>query len=246
MNSPPDEADEQLRYAEYALGVLDAEARAAVEREMATNGQAAAAVAAWQAYLAPLAHAVPEVAPSPELWNGIRQRVGVRAARQRPKPPALWNNVRLWRWVGVGACALAAACLVLLLLFPFRAVFTPRGLMVSAIRQQNGVTDWTATMDLDRRQILIVPAETVSVGGNRSTELWLVPAGRAPIAVGVIRSDRPTVLPLGRALLAQLGPTAALAVSVEPRGGSPTGQPTGPIIATGAISGAPSPAERPA
>ncbi|TAN00659.1 MAG: hypothetical protein EPN40_03600, partial [Rhodanobacteraceae bacterium] len=36
-------------------------------------------------------------------------------------------------------------------------------------------------------------------------------------------------------LVARLDPTAALAVSVEPPGGSPTGQPTGPVIAKGAI-----------
>jgi anti-sigma-K factor RskA len=40
-------------------------------------------------------------------------------------------------------------------------------------------------------------------------------------------------------MLARLGPTAALAVSVEPAGGSPTGQPTGPVIAKGAIGAAP-------
>jgi len=39
-------------------------------------------------------------------------------------------------------------------------------------------------------------------------------------------------------MVARLGPTALLAVSVEPPGGSPTGQPTGPVIAKGAIGGA--------
>src|ERR1700692_3655656 len=48
-----------------------------------------------------------------------------------------------------------------------------------------------------------------------------------------------TTLALESAMLARLGPTAALAVSVEPVGGSPTGQPTGPVIAKGAISTVP-------
>jgi anti-sigma-K factor RskA len=46
-------------------------------------------------------------------------------------------------------------------------------------------------------------------------------------------------LALDPALLARLGPTAALAVSVEPIGGSPTGQPTGPVIGKGTIAAAP-------
>jgi anti-sigma-K factor RskA len=33
-----------------------------------------------------------------------------------------------------------------------------------------------------------------------------------------------------------LGPDATLAVSLEPPGGSPTGQPTGPVIASGKLT----------
>jgi anti-sigma-K factor RskA len=112
--------------------------------------------------------------------------------------------------------------------------------MVSSIRQDNGVTDWTATMDLDRKQIVVVPASIPAVPNGRSTQLWLIPAGKAPISVGVFVPDHAAVLPLSAQLLAQLGPTASLAVSYEPPGGSPTGQPTGMVIAKGAISGAPS------
>ncbi len=55
----------------------------------------------------------------------------------------------------------------------------------------------------------------------------------------MIARDKPTTIALDSAMLARLGPTAALAVSVEPLGGSPTGQPTGPVIAKGAIGAAP-------
>ena len=92
--------------------------------------------------------------------------------------------------------------------------------------------------DLDRKQIVVVPAASANIAADRSTQLWLIPAGRAPMSVGVFKPGAVTVLPLSATLLAQLGPTAALAVSVEPAGGSPTGQPTGPVIAKGAISAA--------
>jgi hypothetical protein len=74
-----------------------------------------------------------------------------------------------------------------------------------------------------------------TVPTGRSTQLWLIPAGRAPISVGVFAPDTTNVLPLSPELLTQLGPAAALAVSIEPLGGSPTGQPTGPVVAKGAI-----------
>ena len=85
----------------------------------------------------------------------------------------------------------------------------------------------------------MVPAVPTAFEPGRAPELWLIPAGQKPISVGMIMPDKPTTLVLDAALLSQLGPTAALAVSVKPIGGSPTGQPTGPVIAKGAISTAP-------
>ena len=88
-------------------------------------------------------------------------------------------------------------------------------------------------------QMVVVPAGPTAFERGRAPELWLIPAGQKPISVGMIMPDKPTTLVLDAALLSRLGPTALLAVSVEPIGGSPTGQPTGPVIAKGAISTAP-------
>ena len=90
-----------------------------------------------------------------------------------------------------------------------------------------------------RARMVVVPATPVAFAQGRAPELWLIPAGGKPISVGMIARDKPTTLALDPALLARLGPTAALAVSVEPLGGSPTGQPTGAVVAKGAISVAP-------
>lgn len=73
---------------------------------------------------------------------------------------------------------------------------------------------------------------------GKAPELWLIPPGQKPIALGMIGSKGSTTVKLSPALLAQLSAKALLAVSVEPPGGSPTGQPTGPVIAKGIISGA--------
>ena len=245
MNTPADNDQDHLRYAEYALGVLDADARAAVAQEILVNAQAATAVAMWQRQLAPLAEDIGEIAPAAHLWTNIRQTLRLDAPARVPPRPSLWENLRLWQWLGVGA-SLAAACLVVLVVAPPRqqqpgAVVTT-ALMVSTIRQENGVASWTATLDLTRREIIVVPASPGSVAPDRSTELWLIPSGQKPIPVGVFATATVTTLKLTPALLAQLGPKAILAVSVEPLGGSPTGQPTGPVVGTGAISGAPNPA----
>ncbi|HEY0802601.1 MAG TPA: anti-sigma factor [Steroidobacteraceae bacterium] len=240
MNTPADNDDDNLRYAEYVLGVLDADARAAVAREIQSTDEAAAAVALWQRRLTPLAREIAEAAPAPHVWARIQNALQLDApARVQPRK-GIWENLPLWRWIGIGASVVAAASIVLMVTYPRlppAPVAVSAGYMVSAIQQDNGVTGWTATTDLQRSRMVVVPATPVVLAQGRAPELWLIPAGQKPIAVGMITRDKPTTLALAPALLAQLGPTAVLAVSVEPVGGSPTGQPTGPVIAKGAISG---------
>jgi anti-sigma-K factor RskA len=244
MNASYDEDQNDLRYAEYVLGVLDADARASVAHEVATSDAAAVAVALWQRRLTPLVEVLPEVAPSEDVWIRIREALSWDVPRSTNRPMSFWNSARPWQWLSGVASLAAAVCVVMLLRAPVREAPEAAhvGVMVSSMRQDNGVTDWTATLDLDRKQIVVVPAAVAAVPAGRSTQLWLIPAGAAPISVGVFAPDRTVVLALSAQLLAQLRPTAALAVSVEPPGGSPTGQPTGPVIASGALSSAPSPA----
>ena len=246
MNTTADDGNNHLRYAEYVLGVLDADARAAVAHEIATTDEAATAVSLWQRRLMPLADTIAEVTPAPYVWARIHDALKLDApAKAKPPRTGLWENLQLWHWLGIGASVVAAALLVVVSL-PHLAPApsaVSAGYMASTIQQDNGVTGWTATMDLQHARMVVVPASPVAFEQGRAPELWLIPPGQKPIAVGMIARDKPTTLALDPTLLAQLGPTAALAVSVEPMGGSPTGQPTGAVIAKGAISGAPEPVD---
>jgi anti-sigma-K factor RskA len=237
MNTPADNGNEDLRYAEYVLGVLDADARAAVAHEVETTSEAAVAVALWQRRLTPLADEIDEVAPGPHVWARIHDALHLNEPSRTLPSKGLWDNLHLWRWLGIGASALTVALLVVVSL-P-RTALTPTvvsaGYMASTIQQDNGSTGWTATMDLEHARMVVVPAMPVAFAEGREPELWLIPAGGKPISVGMIARDKPVTLALDPALLARLNPTAALAVSVEPIGGSPTGQPTGPVIGKGTI-----------
>ena len=240
MNTFIDDNDRNhLRYAEYVLGVLDADTRAAVTREIAESDEAATAVALWQRHLAPLADDVPPQHPPSHVWERIAKSLRLTTGITQAPRRSLWESLRLWQWIGAGATAIAAACLVVVLTHPRTETSHGINLMVSSIRQTNGVAGWTATMDLTRQQILLLPANPAALADDRNTELWLIPQGGKPIAVGVFKPDAASTLRLSTDLLQQLGPTATLAVSVEPVGGSPTGQPTGPVIASGAIGAAP-------
>ncbi|MGH8116169.1 MAG: anti-sigma factor [Rhodanobacteraceae bacterium] len=243
MNTPLDHESEDLRFAEYALGVLDAHARAAVEREIAADPHAAEEVARWQQYLSPLAEALPGQAPPAQVWTRIHDSLEAPTSQRERHAPAQtgwWSNLALWRGLAFGAGALAVACIIALIVLARTAV-TPVpapiavAYMASTITQTDGQVGWTATMDLQHARMVVVPAKPHTLPAGRAPELWLIPAGQKPIAVGMIAASGPTTIELSRALVARLGPTAALAVSVEPPGGSPTGQPTGPVIAKGSI-----------
>ncbi len=244
MNATYDEDREDLRYAEYALGVLEADERVAVESEVREDERAAVEVARWQERLTPLAEDFPSVTPADYMWTRIRASLNLAETRSHLAETSsrrLGESLSFWRWLALGTSAVAAACVIAL------AVLLSRNLapnaphvsyMASTIIQDNGQVGWTATMDLQHARMVVVPAKPQALPAGRAPELWLIPAGQKPIAVGMIAAGAPTAIRLDSALLARLGPTAALAVSVEPPGGSPSGQPTGPVIAKGAIGAA--------
>ncbi len=260
MNTPSDQEHPDLRYAEYVLGVLDADERDRVEREIDRDRHAADEVRWWQARLTPLSEDLAAVVPPAYVWARIREALGHSlapsgaAASETAARGGLWNSLRFWHWLGLGASAVAAACLVLLFFMPTKApspptvqpqpsvveVPMPGNYMTAQIVLDSGEAGWNATMEAAQGEMIVQPASPQAVASDRSTELWLIPKGGKPIALGVFPVDKATRMKLPADIAAKLGPDALLAVSVEPLGGSPTGQPTGPVIGKGAIQAAPS------
>jgi anti-sigma-K factor RskA len=110
---------------------------------------------------------------------------------------------------------------------------TPLALLVVVVRAApEGTNALVASVSADGRSLVVRPLVTLDVDATRALELWAVPGQGAPRSLGLIQLDRTTVLQREQVL----NGTAALAVSLEPPGGSPTGAPTGPILYTGAVS----------
>jgi anti-sigma-K factor RskA len=78
-----------------------------------------------------------------------------------------------------------------------------------------------------------VPVVHATLAAGKATELWLIVPDEKPIALGVFPAIETATMQLPPDIMARLNAKATLAVSIEPTGGSPTGQPTGPVIATG-------------
>ncbi|GIX24771.1 MULTISPECIES: anti-sigma factor [Caldimonas] len=212
--------------AEYVLGTLRGGARRRFETLMMAHPSLREAVAGWQDRLQPLSEAVPPVAPSERVWRAIEARLdGAAPAADARRSP--WARLNFWRGWSVLASAAAVVMAVLLL----RPTPMPPPLVVVLAAPQ-GPSTFVAGLSPDGSSLVVQPVAAVPVEAGRVLELWAVPGQGAPRSLGVIRADRPTRLQ--RRL--ELPGTAALAVSLEPPGGSPTGAPTGPILYTGRVS----------
>lgn len=91
-----------------------------------------------------------------------------------------------------------------------------------------------AVVDLAQHKAMVLSASLPKQAG-KDFQLWVI-RGSAPEPAGLLRADSSgTVLAaIDPALLGS--PFDALAVSVEPVGGSPTGKPTGSVVLVGALS----------
>ncbi len=233
MSGPDAEPGEDIDAlaAEYALGVLDeAEHRTAAHRVTA-DPAFARDVEGWQARLADM---VEEVAAEPapaDVWREIARRLE-RQQGGEVVVLQLKRRLAVWRATSAAAGALAAG-LALALVWPHPQPIAAPMLTARLSGTPKGPTVFVALYDPSRHAIVLTPA-AVTAAADRSPELWLIPTGGKPLPLGVATFGSSVQL----ISTGQAGGLAngVLAVSVEPKGGSPTGQPTGPVIATGHLA----------
>lgn len=218
--------EDELIAAEYALGVLNPADRAAATARLARDGAFARLVEDWESRLAPWAGEIAEVVPPPELWGHIAAQLPAPA----PQRAGLWQNLTFWRNFAL-ASALAAACLAVI---AYLGAVNQQAPLVATI-EGGGARTFVAALDLKRGTIAVVPA-SYTADATRVPELWLIPADGRPRPIGLLQADKAVTLALPAGLVSLAKSNAVLAVSLEPPGGSPTGLPTGPVIATGKLT----------
>ena len=228
--------------AELALGVLDGDARAEAVALAAREDAFAAAVAAWHERLAPLLDEIAAVEPGPALWNRINAALDASGERA-DNVVSIERALRRWKGIAATMGAIAAALLVVVALprptpiapiAPTPVVIQQASTMTAAIAAEGGAKSFLVSWSPTDHSLMVLPA-AVSPVAHHSHQLWLIPVGGKPISLGVISADRPARIAMPAEMAARIDGTATLAVSAEPEGGSPTGQPTGPVIGSGKL-----------
>ena len=220
--------------AQYALGTLSAPGRRRLAGAARRDAAVAAAIAAWENRLAGLAAGITPVTPAPRVWDVIEVRLGLGDARPpvSAAPAPWWSTVGWWRALATIGFVLAFAFGVTL----FAPLFErPAEQLVVVLAAPNAQPAMIVTADRGSRALSVKALVPVPIPADRTLELWMLPQGQDPRSLGLIPAAGVARVTLAAPVGAVLRGIPALAVSLEPAGGSPTGKPTGPVLYTGAV-----------
>lgn len=208
----PDLPEPEATAADYVLGTLPAADRAAAEARIARDPAFAEAVARWQAHLAPLNDGYAEVPPPREVFARIEARLHGSPAR-RPR----------WRIPFLGGALAAMAIALVLTLAPLTA--PPANLAATLAGEDLTLA---AAYAGETGLLTLVRTAGPEPAAGQAYEVWKIDETEVPASLGLLR-EGPVPVP-------GLKAGDILAVSLEPAGGSPTGQPTGPVLASAILT----------
>ncbi len=221
--------------AEYVLGTQSTRVRRRMQRLLAQDSLLAERVAWWESQLNQLADSADSVPVPPWVWRRVENILQPPAKDTSGDVDGWWQSLWVWR----GSTALATAMALVLLILP------PLIQRPDAITVEGGVVlvltdEESKTAFLISRPSADAPIRAQAIAASVMTlqqayELWLIPPDAAPLSLGLLNDEGGTILQPSAALSSLVLPGSAMAVSIEPPGGSTTGAPTGPVVYTGSI-----------
>lgn len=216
--------------AEYALGTLQGRARRRFERVLEGDPGLRRLVAEWQVRLQPLNDDIEPVQPPSRVWRGIERRIA--PLRARTGLVRLWDSIGFWR-----TAALAGTMAALVLAMVLASVPRPSRMMVVVMEDRSQQPKITVSWDMSdagRKRMRVRVIGHQSMAPETAWELWMLPEGdQRPVSLGLITTHETQDLLLPRDLSIAVNAAAGMAMSVEPKGGSPTGVPTGSVLYKG-------------
>ena len=226
MNIRNNPALRQKLAAEYVLGTLRGGARRRFEGWLHQDADLRNITAQWQQRLTPMAEFAGDVKPPASVWSGIELRLKLTPA---PRGWQLWlgDNLAFWRALGLVSTGLAALLMVVVL----STRTAPTISYVAALSDDKAQTALLLTADSRHHALDVRLITSAQVAADKSLQLWAVPTSGKPRSLGVLADKHGRFNLPDNAIGADV---ALLAVSLEPKGGSPDPNgPTGPILYKG-------------
>ena len=228
--------------AELALGLLEGEERAHALRRMLAEHGFAQEVERWRGHLAQLFDLWPAMEAPPGVLGRVERTIDGAHVASAPVPV---KRSLFWP-VAAGLSSIAAAAMLVVIVTrpitvpgpapqpvpPVAAARVP--VLVASIDRGKAGAPVTAVYDPNSADLRLTPAALAD--HDRSAELWVIAGDGVPHSLGLLKTSGASSLKVNRDNRARLAAGAILAVSIEPIGGSPTGLPTGPVVAKGVLS----------
>ncbi len=214
--------------AEYVLGTLKGGARRRFEGHLHNDAALRRIVVEWQDRLAPLAEFSTAQRPRKQVWQGIARRLNL------PRAHAAWQfwrneSVTFWRSLGRVSTAVAA---LLVVTIGVRSLQAPQLDYVATLTDDKAQTALLLTGDSRHQAMTVRVVGAAAVPGDKSLELWAVPKSGHPRSLGLLNERGEVKLAMTSKAIGD--DVALLAVTLEPKGGSPDPNgPTGPILYKG-------------
>ncbi|QRX80809.1 anti-sigma factor domain-containing protein [Glaciimonas sp. PAMC28666] len=223
--------------AEYVLGTLRGGARRRFESYLPDSATLRLTVAEWRDRLYPIIELAPVAKPSARVWLAIEKRLGLQILSARKRKASFWLSLRedLSFWRGLGLVSTTAALILVSLLMTKQLAPIPVAPVTSyvAMLSDDKATPIAVVTAGQNGQMVVKVIAPQSVAADKSLELWAVPKEGPPRSLGLVAANGSVTLPLPANATPQSIPL--LAVTLEPKGGSPNPNgPTGPVVFKGA------------
>lgn len=221
------EGGDDILAAEFALGVLPASDQTLLARRVETDPEFARAVFAWEERLSPLAEGYVPADLSPRVKTALDKHLFGIAGE--PVRSGFWSNLTLWRTLAAG---LTAAFLVAITLPMLQPPAPSQPSVMASLSTTASDVHYMAVYDGGTGMVRLA-----HLSGNPAPgqvfELWVAEGDAAPVSLGIIPEGQTARIAMSDTLRTLVNTRAHMAISLEPPGGSPTGQPTGEVVAVG-------------
>lgn len=215
---------------DYILGTLKGTARNRFEQLLKQRADWSQAFNWWESHIHLLADTVPAVKPPKKVWKNIEARLFTKNAAQSN---AWWKS---FAFLSTTLAASLATILVLQSPKPADEITPAAIALLSSEKSEAGWLISGSQNSANEMEMKAISLDSLEAKPNNAFELWLLPADKSkPISLallpqkGLIKFKVP-------ADIAPLMLSGTLAVTLEPVGGAPYGDPTGAVVYQGKLA----------
>jgi anti-sigma-K factor RskA len=216
---------------DYVLGLLDAPSAEEVEQEIDRDPVLKAAVAASRERFLPLDVAAAPADVDNAMWDRIAAVLPDQDNRAAPRAHPRASNDNARNWWRITAISAVAATLLLSVGLTQALMSRAEPLVIAVLLDDRGSVQ-AVVEDFGDRNVRIKLLERFDVPAGKTIQAWTLPSPEmGPVSIGLLEQGHSESLEIP--VLPQPHADQLYELTLEDDGGSPTGRPTGKILAKG-------------